>query len=226
MCNLFANKTPQQAMRALFKVRPDRDRTGNLPPLPEIFPDQEAPVIRHDGTGEREMLMMRWGIPGPEQFGGKPVTNVRNSASPHWLPWLERPYRCLVPADAFSEYSDSLPKTIHWFARDEARTPFAFAGIWRPWTGTRGTKANPVTGDHRLFSFLTTEPNDIVRPIHAKAMPVILTEENWDIWLEGSTAEALRLQRPAARDLIEVISLGPAAERPEKPAPRQMSLFG
>src|ERR1700761_161136 len=181
MCNLFANTTPQQAMRQLFKVRPDRDRTGNLPPLPEIFPDQEAAVIRGDKNGEREMLMMRWGIPSPEQFGGKPVTNVRNSASPHWRPWLERGYRCLVPADAFSEYSDSLLKSLHWFARDDPRTPFAFAGIWRPWTGTRGTKANPVTGDHQLFSFLTTHANDIVRPIHAKAMPVILTEESWGI---------------------------------------------
>jgi putative SOS response-associated peptidase YedK len=29
-------------------------------------------------------------------------------------------------------------------------------------------------GEHLLFGFLTTEANDTVRPIHAKAMPVIL----------------------------------------------------
>jgi putative SOS response-associated peptidase YedK len=79
--------------------------------------------------------MMRWGIPGPIQFGGGPVTNVRNLDSLHWRPWLDN--RCLVPATAFSEYTDSLPKVCHWFARDEARAPFAFAGIWRP--GPAGT---------------------------------------------------------------------------------------
>jgi hypothetical protein len=26
----------------------------------------------------------------------------------------------------------------------------AFAGIWRPWTGVRGTKAEPVEGEHLL----------------------------------------------------------------------------
>ena len=38
-------------------------------------------------------------------------------------------------------------------------------------------KEGGETGDHRLFAFLTTESNDVVRPIHAKAMPVLLTTE-------------------------------------------------
>ncbi len=192
-------------MRGLFRVT--RDRTGNLPPLPAIFPDYPAPVIRRDADGERAMDMMRWGIPGPAQFGGKPCTNVRNVKSSHWRSWLGN--RCLVPATAFSEYTDSTPKICHWFARDEARTPFAFAGIWRPWSGTRGTKANPVTGEHLLFSFLTTEPNDVVRPIHAKAMPVILTRDEWDTWLDGDMLAALALQRPAPIDLMRIVAIGP-----------------
>ena len=44
-----------------------------------------------------------------------------------------------------------LPKT--WFAQDESRPLMFFAGIWREWEGTRGTKANPVEGKHLLFSF-------------------------------------------------------------------------
>jgi hypothetical protein len=56
--------------------------------------------------------------------------------------------------------------------------PFAFAGVWGPLTGQRGTNANPiVVGGHQLFSFLTTEPNAIVQPIHQNTMPLILTEE-------------------------------------------------
>jgi putative SOS response-associated peptidase YedK len=214
MCNLYAITTTQQAMRQLFKVRPAWDRAGNLPPLTGVFPDYPAPVVRNAEDGERELLMMRWGIPGPVQFGGKPVTNVRNLDSPHWRPWLNN--RCLVPATAFSEYTDSLPKVCHWFARDEARAPFAFAGIWRPWTGRRGTKANPVEGDHLLFSFLTTDPNDIVRPIHAKAMPVILTEPDWGIWLGADTRAALALQRPAANDLMRIVAWGEKQDPPSQ----------
>jgi hypothetical protein len=59
----------------------------------------------------------------------------------------------------------------HWFALVENCPLFAFAGIWRPWTGERKGEA----GEHQLFAFLTTESNDIVRPIPAKAMPVLLT---------------------------------------------------
>ena len=37
--------------------------------------------------------------------------------------------------------------------------PFFFAGIWREWTGDRGTIAKPDVGKHRLYAFLTTDPN-------------------------------------------------------------------
>jgi putative SOS response-associated peptidase YedK len=95
------------------------------------------------------------------------------------------------------------PKVPHWFALDEQRTPFAFAGIWRPWTGERKGER----GEHRLFAFLTTESNDVVRPIHAKAMPVILNEPKaWDTWLSGSIEEALQLQRPLPDERLTVVA--------------------
>jgi putative SOS response-associated peptidase YedK len=30
------------------------------------------------------MMMMRWGMPPPPRAGGPPVTNIRNTTSPHW----------------------------------------------------------------------------------------------------------------------------------------------
>jgi putative SOS response-associated peptidase YedK len=48
-----------------------------------------------------------------------------------------------------------------WFKRVDG-LPFCFAGIWRPWTGHRGTKKRPNVGDHTLFSIMTTEPNEVV----------------------------------------------------------------
>ena len=49
---------------------------------------------------------------------------------------------------------------------------------WRPWAEVRGTEAeNPdrIAEEHRLFSFLTCEGNDMVGPVRPKAMPVLLT---------------------------------------------------
>ena len=53
---------------------------GNLEPMPGVFPDYPAPVIRNAGA-ERELIMMRWGT--PPRAGGFPVTNIRNTTSPH-----------------------------------------------------------------------------------------------------------------------------------------------
>jgi putative SOS response-associated peptidase YedK len=94
----------------------------------------------------------------------------------------------------------------------------SFAGTWpwRPWTGVRGTKADPVEGEHLLYSFLTSEPNGVVEPIHPKAMPVILTTpEKYDIWLNARTEEALKLQRPLPDELLEIVAEGQKSDRPE-----------
>jgi putative SOS response-associated peptidase YedK len=60
-----------------------------------------------------------------------------------------------------------------------------------------------------LYSILTTAANEVVRPIHPQAMPVILADEHsWDIWLTGSIEDALALQRPATAGLIRIVARG------------------
>ena len=109
--------------------------------------------------------MARWGMPGPPQYGGQPVTNIRNVASPHWRGWLGRRNRCIVPATSLYEYADTKPrKTPTWFALAEDRPLFAFAGLWTRWRGVRGPKSAPVEGQHELFGFLTTEENATIAP--------------------------------------------------------------
>jgi putative SOS response-associated peptidase YedK len=109
-----------------------------------------------------------------------------------------------VPATSFCEYTDSLPKVAHWFALDAERPPFAFAGIWRPWTGTRKGEAR----EHLLFAFLTTEPNAVVRPVHGKTMPVMLTGVECDMWLDAPAPIALSLQRPLSAERLAIVATG------------------
>jgi hypothetical protein len=92
-----------------------------------------------------------------------------------------------------------------WFERAD-KQPFFFDGIWRPWTGDRGTRKMLNIGDHTLFSIMTTEPNAVVEPIHEKAMPVMLmTPDDVDQWLRGvSVNDAPKMQKPAPDDAIVI----------------------
>jgi putative SOS response-associated peptidase YedK len=97
MCNLYSVTTNQAAIAALFRVV--NRNVGNLPPMTGVFSDYPAPVVRN-ADGEREMVLMRWGMPSPPRAGGPAVTNIRNTSSPHWRMWLKPENRCLVPANS------------------------------------------------------------------------------------------------------------------------------
>jgi hypothetical protein len=99
MCNLYSITTNQAAIAVLFRVV--NRYVGNLAPMPGVFPDYPAPVVRNAGN-ERELTLMRWGMPPRPKFGGSPVTNIRNTSSPHWRGWLKPESRRLVPFNSFA----------------------------------------------------------------------------------------------------------------------------
>ena len=63
MCYLYSMITNQEAMRAFFRIA--RDIIGNLGPLPGIYPDYAAPIVRNGPEG-RELATARWGMPSPQ----------------------------------------------------------------------------------------------------------------------------------------------------------------
>jgi putative SOS response-associated peptidase YedK len=229
MCNLYSLTKGQAAIIAL--IRALRDSTGNLPSLPGIFRDYNAPVVANK-NGIRELCMMRWGMPSSQKAQldattkradklrakGKELdftvllrmepdegtTNIRNTSSKHWSRWLGIENRCVVPFTSFSEFNKAEGGDV-WFALDESRPLAVFAGIWTNWTSVRKIREGETTND--LFGFLTTEPNGVVAPIHPKAMPVILTtEQEINTWLTAPAEEALKLQRPL--DGLKIVARG------------------
>ncbi len=211
MCNLYSLNKGQAAI--IEMTRAMLDQTGNMPLLPGIFPDYSAPIVRNTDQG-RELALARWGMPSPAfalkgRNSDSGITNVRNTASPHWRRWLNVESRCVVPFTSFSEnevLADGSRPPV-WFALSEERPLVVFAGIWTRWTSVRKVKEGETTND--LFAFLTTEPNAEVGAIHPKAMPVILsTHAEIEQWLTAPTAEALKLQRPLADGTLEIVARG------------------
>jgi putative SOS response-associated peptidase YedK len=206
MPTLYAITTNPAALADLFAA--DADRAADLPPQYAVLPGHTAPVVRNDAEGQRAIEPMRWGLPDP-MGGAEPLTALHDIADPRWRERLIPEYRCLIPATAFCEYAEP-GREPHWFARDQARTPFALAGIWMPVTG--GT---PNNGLQLVFALLTTIPNDVVQPVNAEAMPAIIAEDDWSTWLEGDLDAALALIRPAPSDAVILVATGEERDPPE-----------
>jgi putative SOS response-associated peptidase YedK len=232
VCNLYSMTKSVDAIRKLFG---GRNKAGNLPSLPGVFPDYPAPVVRN-ADGDREITMMRWGMPTSQrammdatkkraqrleakgqQIDFKQllrlepdsgVTNIRNLSSAHWKKWLGPANRCLVPFTSFSEYDTIDGKKVPvWFAADTSRPLMCFAGVWTNWTSVRKAKEGEVTTD--LFGFLTTKPNAEVAKVHPQAMPVILTtKDECDLWMSGDWERASKLQRPLADGSLKIVASG------------------
>lgn len=212
MCNLYAMTSSQQAIREAARVM--TDRTGNLRPLPEIWPNTMTPIVRNAPDG-RELVMARWGMPTPPGYlkghrVDRGVTNIRNPASTWWKRWEGVAHRCLVPLTAFSEpehQPDGTSRPV-WFARSDGAPLAFFAGIWCRWTSVRKLADGETTDD--LFGFLTTTANREVGAIHPKAMPVILTRsEELDLWMKASLDDALRLQRSLPDNALKMVNARP-----------------
>jgi len=206
MCNLYTLRPWE--VRNLFEHHKLighewADVVGSRNDTMDVYPNRSAGVVVEKG-GQRVVNEMLWGFP-PFKPGAGYGTNFRTLKLKMWRDWLDREHRCVVPASAFAEPDRNTAKPVlwRWFERADGQ-PFFFAGIWRPWTGDRGTKKQPKVGDHSLFSIMTTEPNGIVQPIHEKAMPVMLmTPDDVDRWLRGGGLDdALAMQKPAPDEAI------------------------
>jgi putative SOS response-associated peptidase YedK len=86
LCNLYSVTKGQQAIHELAGAM--RDKTGNFPPLPGIFPDYAAPIVRNQPDG-RELTMARWGMPSGVRSQGEEARSGGHQCPQCEIPALE-----------------------------------------------------------------------------------------------------------------------------------------
>ncbi len=169
----------------------------------EVFPGEWITVINNANRPED----IWWTIEDKDNSGSprrainakaETVTKVRMFANAF------RTDRVLVPATGFFEWDSG--RCRHLFSFDEPL--FAFGGIARECE---------IKGETRRCGvIITTEANDVVRPIHAKGrMPIVIHKHDYASWLDIETpfADLGRMLRPLAADETHVeIAKEPAAE--------------
>jgi putative SOS response-associated peptidase YedK len=159
-----------------------------------VAPSKDAPVIRNASprAGEREGVMMRWGLVPPFLKGEPPKYATHNArietmqASPAFRePW-KNGQRCVVPAQGFYEWQmvPDAPRQP-WFVGLANGGILPFAGLWE----------RSVRPDHTVvdsFTIITVPANELLATLHPeKRMPAILHAEDIETWLSGTPAQAL-----------------------------------
>ncbi|MGA2570385.1 MAG: SOS response-associated peptidase [Terracidiphilus sp.] len=188
MCGRFARRSTREVLADWFGV--DLEELPPFAPSYNVAPQSVQPVVRLGrDTGEREFALLRWGLVpfwAKDAKIGYSTINARaeEAASKPAFREALRKRRCLVPADAFYEWTRSDPKNKQPFAFAlRSGEPYAFAGIWERWTPKKGEALES-------FSILTTDANEVLEPIHNR-MPVILEPKDYKRWMEPAALERL-----------------------------------
>lgn len=226
MCGRYTIKTPPAVMAELFEVDVPPDL--HLIPRQNASPTQDLPAVRRAGGGTgaggsgRELVTLRWGlIPSwaDDSAIGNRMINARAETVAEKPAYRSafRHRRCLIPADGFYEWqapADGGKRKQPWHFRQPGGAPFAFAGLWERWDrGETGT-GEPIES----FTILTTEANELVRPIHDR-MPVIIAPEDLARWLDPAAVDPADLEpllAPFPSERLEAVKVGPVL--PKDPA--------
>lgn len=192
-------------------------KTGN-----NLSPGQEIVAVIHDGNNR--LVNFRWGlIPSwaKDPSIGNRMFNARAETvaeKPSFKNAFQK-RRCLIPADGFYEWQKlgRVKKPLRFSLK--SRQPFGLAGLYETWISPEQKPVNTCT-------IITTDPNDLLRPIHDR-MPVIVPKEQESAWIDPDNhnqKELLSILKPYSSDEMMMSEVDPGLlYRPKAQAPAYLS---
>ena len=182
-----------------------------------VAPSQEMPVVLHKEINQ--IQLMRWGlIPffAKEAKIGYSMINARSETVVE-KPSFRKPIksqRCIVPANGFYEWKKSNTEKVPYFIHLKNSPLFGFAGLYDQWK-------DPTGKDILSYTILTTEANDLLRPLHER-MPVILTPEEEEAWLDTEkypVNDVVGFLKPYPADQMEAYTVSKNVNSPRTDSP-------
>ncbi len=153
------------------------DLVKGLPFQNDFHPGQLAAVVDGKG-GKPHVCVKRWGYPGIQ---GKGVIFNARSETVLEKRLFQRGiqhHRCVIPVSGFYEWNAYKQKYRFY----DANNPILYlAGFYDDWDG------------EERFVILTRAANSTVSPIHHR-MPVMLSQEQIDMWLFGKDTYQIWMQ--------------------------------
>ena len=174
----------------------------NIAPEQTTSNEQKVPVIVRQNNSN-QCRPMHWGlvpnwandpIIGNRMINARAETLTEKAAFKH----LVGSRRCIIPADGFYEWRKEGKGKVPMWVHLNSREPFGIAGLWDVWRNPNGKRVES-------FTIITTEPNELIRPIHNR-MPVILRPEDEEQWLDVSHtlfSKARSLLKPYPGELMD-----------------------
>jgi putative SOS response-associated peptidase YedK len=187
MCGRFTLTVSGETIADFFGLT----EVPTLAPRYNVAPTQALLAVRVPAPeAPRQAARLRWGLVpswAKDPRIGNQLLNARAETAaekPAFRTALRR-RRCLIPADGFYEWQQrGGAKQPYCFRLSDDRL-FAFAGLWERWQDPSGQTLETCT-------VLTTEANELVRPIHDR-MPVLLARNHFADWLDPNLQDSVRL---------------------------------
>ncbi len=203
MCGRFASTTPPDKLAAYFGAEAPILGDEEISADYNVAPTRDVPIVRVR-EDERHLDYLRWGLVprwAKDLRIGSKMINARAEtvATKNSFRSAFAKRRCIVTADGFYEWKRLDPKTkqpmyIHRADGD----PLAFAGLYERWTDAENLR------EIHTCTIITTTPNEMMAEIHDR-MPVLLSPQRWDEWLDPANTETESLQQllvPAPNALL------------------------
>jgi putative SOS response-associated peptidase YedK len=231
VCGRYTITPSRQELEAGFAELKDLPQDRIFAERFNVAPTQEVVALtRPDPEGPRVAELLRWGLvpkwaTAPDD--GVKMINARSETiaeKPSYKGLVAKSKgRCLILADGFYEWEvvASGPKQPWRFSLAGGEV-FALAGLCTTWTPEEG---QPL----RSCTVITTEPNELVAPVHDRMPAIITDEESMAAWLapevDSDAARALLAPLPAtsmrkdkaAQAVGKPANEGPALLHPEQP---------
>jgi len=215
MCSRYTLTSPPEAVRAYFHYVNE----AVFPPRYNIAPSQPVAIVRNTHRGDREMVLVLWGlippwVKDPREFGALVNARAESAAGKPSFRAALRHKRCLVPADGYYERMGAAGAKRPHLVRPRRGGSIGLAGIYEEWLGADGSEIETV-------AILTTAARGPIAHLHAR-MPVIIAPEHFNLWLDcrsGTTKEIQHLLEPGSGGGFDVIEVSSKVNNPQNEGP-------